>query len=237
MSNRHADHEIQNLDEFIRFASNVSSLADEDRALVLSLAKKMSSNIHGAKCPAPKHMFRCDGVFPPMFTKTTSERSAMIMRFPYSSIHKLDAATRSSEGLEPVTKTLIQYNYPFRSTKKRDLDQVVQKTGLFPSGHVVHIQELWTALRYHISKNCLPIGFKDRGYDFELLAADGNVVKAEDWPKISSTHSSTVLYLQVRPLYPEPQKKSEPNTGTKGSVLKESKASPNSRDKEKTDTY
>ncbi|KAJ5727085.1 hypothetical protein N7493_004905 [Penicillium malachiteum] len=278
----HADRAIQDLDEFIRFASSVPILTDENRALVLSLAKRMTSNIHSSKCAGPNNLFRCDGVSPPISTKTTSDRSAILMRFPYSSIRKLGAGIWSSGESESATKSLIQYNYPFRPTKKRDLDQVVQKTGLFPSGHVVHIQELWAvivnfryiitsapaslldqrsssyeilspsatttpsspmicvldprerlfsfevkycktffALRYHITKNCLPIGFKDKGYDFELLAADGNVIKAEDWPKISSTHSSTVLYLQVRLLYPEPKNKTGATTSTKESESKD----------------
>ncbi|KAJ5109468.1 hypothetical protein N7456_006143 [Penicillium angulare] len=275
----HAEREMRDFDEFIRFASSVSTLTDEDRALILSLMKKVRSKVHDSKCAAPNHVFRCDGVDSPVFDEMTNERSVILIRFPYSVIRKLDSRTKS----------LARYHVDYQSNRKRDLDQVVQKMKLFPAGHVVHVPELWAvivnfrsfpiliitntqdvdtkififeileyiitsapvslleetsssyeilsppaatsrsspmdicvldprkrlfcfpiglcktfyALRYTVAENCLPARLKEKGYDFELLTADEVVIKADDWARITSTHTSIGFRIHVRLLFPE----------------------------------
>ncbi|KAJ6102931.1 hypothetical protein N7486_005358 [Penicillium sp. IBT 16267x] len=142
----HAQSEMRSVDEFLKFASNVPDLTDEDRALVLTLMRKASLKIHDYGCSTTNDVLRCDGVDSTSFHEMTNEKSAILIRYPYNAVQKMKDVSQSPRGAGHHIRSLLQYSYNFQSTRKRDLEQVVQKMGLFPAGHVIHVPELWAVI-------------------------------------------------------------------------------------------
>ncbi|KAJ5205556.1 Mg2+ transporter protein CorA-like/Zinc transport protein ZntB [Penicillium cf. griseofulvum] len=131
--------DTKSFDDFMRFASNVPNLADEDRALVVSLLKRAQRNF--PELSEPHDVMRCVGK---NSTQTHTEKSVIFVRLPYYSTQRMDAARpfKSTHS----TRSLLQYFYNLESTRKRDLQQVIRKSGVFPKGHIVHVSELWAVI-------------------------------------------------------------------------------------------
>ncbi|OQD98435.1 hypothetical protein PENSOL_c009G05499 [Penicillium solitum] len=136
----HTQTDTNSFDDFLRFTSNVPNLADEDRALIVSLLERAQQDPPGLS--EPQYVMRCVGS---NSTKNRTERSAIFLRLPYYSIQKMDAA-QSFRKSAYSTRSLLQYFYDLESTRHRDLQQVVRKSGVFPKGHVVHVSELWAVI-------------------------------------------------------------------------------------------
>ncbi|KAJ5637761.1 hypothetical protein N7490_007640 [Penicillium lividum] len=128
----------------VRFASNVPNLAAEDRALVLSLLKKAQSKMEGSN--QPRDVMRCIGLNSKIQDKITNEKCAILVRFPYYSIQKMETATQSRYDAGDKPRSLLQYHYNFESTRKRDLEQIVRKSGLFPRDHILHVLQMWAVI-------------------------------------------------------------------------------------------
>ncbi|KXG51206.1 Mg2+ transporter protein, CorA-like/Zinc transport protein ZntB [Penicillium griseofulvum] len=129
----------KSFDDFMRFASNVPNLADEDRALVVSLLKRMQRNF--PELSEPHDVMRCVGTTP---TQTHAEKSVIFVRLPYYSAQRMDAARSFKSAYS--TRSLLQYFYNLESTRQRDLQQVIRKSGVFPKDHIVHVSELWAVI-------------------------------------------------------------------------------------------
>lgn len=123
-----------------RFASNVPNLADEDRALIVSLLKRAQRDPPGLS--EPQYVMRC---VDSNSTQNRTKKSAIFLRLPYYSTQKIDTA-QSFRKSAHSTRSLLQYFYNLESTRHRDLQQVVRKSGAFPKGHIVHVSELWAVI-------------------------------------------------------------------------------------------
>ncbi|CAI7570047.1 unnamed protein product [Penicillium glandicola] len=122
------------------FASNVPNLADEDRALIVSLLKRAQRDLPGLS--EPQYVMRCVGS---NSTQDHTEKSAIFLRLPYYSTQRMDT-TQSFRKSEHSTRSLLQYFYNLESTRNRDMQQVIRKSGAFPKGHIVHVSELWAVI-------------------------------------------------------------------------------------------
>ncbi|KAK2760286.1 hypothetical protein FQN54_002354 [Arachnomyces sp. PD_36] len=144
----HMQNAARSFDEFTRFASSVPGLADEDVALILSLLKKVKLNekaAYSGKYFEPM-VLRCDGQDPSSIDDT-SERSAAFICYPYCSTETMGTPSTSSDDQSiHHTRSLLQTFYNLESTTKRDLEQVVRKTGQFPKDHIVYVPQLWTII-------------------------------------------------------------------------------------------
>ncbi|KAJ5884418.1 hypothetical protein N7504_011990 [Penicillium tannophilum] len=142
----HMNTEMRSFDDFMtqRFASNVPNLAAEDRALLVSLMKKSYSKAVGMN--HPNDVMRCIGLDSTVKEGVTTEKCAILLRFPYFSIQKMETASQSRRRAKDKVRTLLQYYYNFESTRKRDQEQVIRKVGLFPEDHVVHVPQMWAVI-------------------------------------------------------------------------------------------
>ncbi|KAJ5504765.1 hypothetical protein N7463_007639 [Penicillium fimorum] len=136
----HTQTETKSFDDFMRFASNVPNLGDEDRALVVLLLRRAQRNL--PRSSEPHYVMRCVGT---NYTQDHTEKSAIFLRLPYYSAQKVDAA-QSFHKADFSTRSLLQYFYNLESTRNRDLEQVIRKSGVFPKGHIVHVSELWAVI-------------------------------------------------------------------------------------------
>ncbi|OQE43405.1 hypothetical protein PENCOP_c003G02763 [Penicillium coprophilum] len=136
----HTQTDTQSFDDFLRFASNVPNLDDENRALVVLLLKRAQKNLTGSS--EPHCVMRCVGTDS---APDHTEKSAIFLRLPYYSTQKMDAA-QSSRKSSYSTRSLLQYFYNLESTRNRDMQQVIRKLGGFPKGHIVHVSELWAVI-------------------------------------------------------------------------------------------
>ncbi|KAJ5415211.1 hypothetical protein N7465_003906 [Penicillium sp. CMV-2018d] len=136
----HTQTDTNGFDDFLRFASNVPNLADEDRALIVSLLKRAQRDPPGLS--EPQYVMRC---VDSNSTQNRTEKSAIFLRLPYYSTQKIDTA-QSFRKSAHSTRSLLQYFYNLESTRHRDLQQVVRKSGVFPKGHIVHVSELWAVI-------------------------------------------------------------------------------------------
>ncbi|KUM58239.1 hypothetical protein ACN42_g8922 [Penicillium freii] len=136
----HTQTDTNSFDDFLRFASNVPNLADEDRALIVSLLKRAQRDPPGLS--EPQYVMRC---VDSNSTQNPTEKSAIFLRLPYYSTQKIDTA-QSFRKSTHSTRSLLQYFYNLESTRHRDLQQVVRKSGAFPKGHIVHVSELWAVI-------------------------------------------------------------------------------------------
>lgn len=119
-------------------------LAAEDRALVVSLMKRSHSKVEGLN--QPNDVMRCIGLNSTIAGEITTEKCAIVLRFPYYSIHKMETAIQSRRSARNKVRTLLQYYYNFESTRKRDQEQVIRKVGLFPQDHIVHVPQMWAVI-------------------------------------------------------------------------------------------
>ncbi|CAG8902282.1 unnamed protein product [Penicillium egyptiacum] len=140
LSISHMQTDTKSFNDFLRFASNVPNLADEDRALIVSLLKRAQRDPPGSS--EPHYVMRCVGS---NSTQNHTEKSAIFLRLPYYSTQKMDT-TQSFRRSAHSTRSLLQYFYNLESTRNRDLQQVIRKSGAFPKGHVVHVSELWAVI-------------------------------------------------------------------------------------------
>ncbi|KAJ5375421.1 hypothetical protein N7517_007427 [Penicillium concentricum] len=136
----HTQTDTKSFDDFMRFASNVPNLGDENRALVVSLLKRAQRDLPGSS--EPHYVMRCVGT---NSTQDHTEKSAIFLRLPYYSTQKMDAA-QSFRKSDFSTRSLLQYFYNLESTRNRDLQQVIRKSGVFPKGHIIHVSELWAVI-------------------------------------------------------------------------------------------
>ncbi|KAJ5480061.1 hypothetical protein N7530_005570 [Penicillium desertorum] len=156
----HMQTETRSFDDFLRFATNVPNLANEDRALVLSLLKKTGSQMDGGSLPTD--VMRCVGLSSTVLDEMTSERSAIFLRFPYYSIQSMKDAVQRPHGGHH-TRSLLQYFYNLESTRKRDLEQVVRKVGLFQKDKIVHVSQLWAVIvNFEVLITSAPMSLVDR---------------------------------------------------------------------------
>lgn len=94
----------------------------------------------------PNDVMRCIGLDSTVKDGVTTEKCAILLRFPYFSIQKLETASQSRRRAKDKVRTLLQYYYNFESTRKRDQEQVIRKVGLFPEDHVVHVPQMWAVI-------------------------------------------------------------------------------------------
>ncbi|KAJ5972740.1 uncharacterized protein N7479_002658 [Penicillium vulpinum] len=152
----HMQTDTKSFDDFLRFASNVPNLADEDRALVVSLLKRAQRNLPGSS--EPHTVIRCVGS---NSTKDHTEKSAIFLRLPYYSTQRMDPA-QSFRKSGHSTRSLLQYFYNLESTRNRDMQQVIRKSGVFPKGHIVHVSELWAVIvNFQVIITSAPIPLMD----------------------------------------------------------------------------
>lgn len=116
------------------------NLVDEDRALIVSLLKRAQQDPPGLS--EPHYVMRCVGS---NSTQNRTEKSAIFLRLPYYSTQKIDAA-QSFHKSAHSTRSLLQYFYNLESTRNRDLQQVIRKSGVFPKNHIIHVSELWAVI-------------------------------------------------------------------------------------------
>ncbi|KAJ5202282.1 hypothetical protein N7449_004361 [Penicillium cf. viridicatum] len=136
----HTQTDTKSFDDFSRFASDVPNLADEDRALIVSLLKRAQRDPPGLN--EPQYVMRCVDSNP---TQNRTEKSVIFLRLPYYSTQKMDTA-QSFRKSAHSTRSLLQYFYNLESTRHRDLQQVIRKSGVFPKGYIVHVSELWAVI-------------------------------------------------------------------------------------------
>jgi hypothetical protein len=117
----------------------VPNLEDEDRALVVSLLKRAQRDF--PELSEPHDVMRCVGT---KSTQIHAEKSVIFVRLPYYSTQRMDAAQSFKSAYS--TRSLLQYFYNLESTRKRDLQQVIRKSGVFPKDHIVHVSELWAVI-------------------------------------------------------------------------------------------
>ncbi|KAJ5273796.1 hypothetical protein N7478_008921 [Penicillium angulare] len=253
----HAEREMRDFDEFIRFASSVSSLTDEDRALVLSLMKKVRVKVHAPRCAAPNHVFRV--------IRKLDRRTKSLGRYHvgYQSNRKRDLdqvvqkmklfpaghvvhvpelwavivnfqyiITSAPVSLLEETSSSYEILTPPAATSRSSLMDICvldprKRLFCFPIG----LCKTFYALRHTIAENCLPPRLKEKGYDFELLTADKVVIKADDWVKITSTRTSIGFRIHVRLLFPE--SKNDP-TADDDLIIVEEELTETSDDEEST---
>ncbi|KAJ6017221.1 hypothetical protein N7451_000600 [Penicillium sp. IBT 35674x] len=117
----------------------------------------------------------------------TTEKCAILLRFPYFSIQKMETASQSRRSAKDNVRTLLQYYYNFESTKKRDQEQVTRKVGLFPEDHVVHVPQIWAVIvNFRFIITSAPIPLTDQG---------SSSLKIMDSPAHSSSTPSVICVI------------------------------------------
>ncbi|KAI9368694.1 hypothetical protein BJX61DRAFT_522752 [Aspergillus egyptiacus] len=185
----HMETETRSFDDFLRFASNVPNLADEDRALVLSLLKR--ARLKEGRSDMPSDVMRCVGFDSKVPDKVTEERSAIFLRMPYYSIQKMRNAARDRLDSCKPPRSLLQYYYNLESTRKRGLEQVIRKVGLFQPDNIVHVSQLWAVIvNFRLIITSAPMS---------LLDGASSSLEIMDPPVPKSTMSASIICV-VDPL-------------------------------------
>jgi hypothetical protein len=105
---------------------------------------------HGAKpCFAGKHLepgvLRSDGYYE-VEEATKPGKSATFLAFPYFSVKAVrEGADASNPSLYP-TRSLLELAYSLDSTRQRDMEQAICKTGHCQNGHVLHVPQVWVVI-------------------------------------------------------------------------------------------
>ncbi|KAK2735190.1 hypothetical protein FQN57_001330 [Myotisia sp. PD_48] len=139
----HLQKETRDFDEFSRFALTAAALGEEDKVLVSTLLKRVRENEKRTynEVYTQSIVSRCDGLGS---GSQAADKSATFVCFPY---YNIGAMTSSSDDRAMhSTRSLLQTFYNLVPTRKRDLQQVICKTGLFPKGHIILIPQIWAII-------------------------------------------------------------------------------------------
>ena len=199
---RHIQSDAMTFRKFYDHVARVPGLQDDDLALVARLLKKVRKTrekqwVHGRYLKPLTIVY--EGEDPDHLA--TAPKTATFVSLP---IFTTDCARRHTSTKEfeghPV-RALLQSHYRLESTKKRDKEQVITKTGFSDEkDHVIHVPQIWALIvNKYTMVTCAPLDMDTLRGDTINLITYSNAQKDEATWSIHFTDArGNVSHLPLR---------------------------------------